>query len=149
MPCRIRTQRQTGRGSCGQARKRAAPLRSALTVTAPLFGRRDAETGREGRPWPAVFVIPKLLYDTGMSMGVIIVEQTGSPIRCHERKKRVRPTLVGLGLNGIGRVALLPNTPQTRGMIKRVSHLVRVVIDIKPLARRRFDALAGYARLSK
>jgi hypothetical protein len=39
----------TGRGSCGQARKRAAPLRSALTVTAPLSvaggGGRD-----EGRP---------------------------------------------------------------------------------------------------
>jgi hypothetical protein len=39
----------TGRGSCGQARQSAAPLRSALTVTAPLSvaggGGRD-----EGRP---------------------------------------------------------------------------------------------------
>src|SRR6266508_3011482 len=81
-----------------------------------------------------------------MSRGVIIVEQTGSQVRCHYRKKRVRPTLMGLRLNRISRVAWLPNNPQTRGMIARVSHIVRVVIDIKPLARRRFDALAGYAR---
>lgn len=88
----------------------------------------------------------KFLYETGMSSGVIIVKQNGSPIRCHYRKKRVHPTLIGLGLNRIGRVAWLPNTPQTRGMIARVKHIVCVLIDIKPLTRRRSDALAGYAR---
>jgi ribosomal protein L30 len=93
-----------------------------------------------------LFVRRKFLYEIDMSRGVIIVEQTGSPIRCHDRKKRVRPTLLGLRLNRVGRVAWLPNTPQTRGMIARVRHIVRVVIEIKPLSRRRFDALAGYAR---
>ena len=55
---------------------------------------------------------------------VIKIEQTGSPLRRHHTQ---RATLIGLGLNRIGRVAELPDTPQTRGMIAKVSHLVRVV----------------------
>jgi large subunit ribosomal protein L30 len=55
---------------------------------------------------------------------VIKVEQTGSPIRRHHTQ---RETLIGLGLNRIGRVSELPDTPQTRGMIAKVRHLVRVV----------------------
>jgi large subunit ribosomal protein L30 len=54
----------------------------------------------------------------------IKVQQTGSPTR---RKFDQRQTLVGLGLNRIGRVAELPDTPATRGMIAKVRHLVRVV----------------------
>jgi large subunit ribosomal protein L30 len=54
----------------------------------------------------------------------IRIEQTGSPIRRHHDQ---RETLVGLGLNRIGRVADLPDTPATRGMIAKVAHLVRVV----------------------
>jgi large subunit ribosomal protein L30 len=55
---------------------------------------------------------------------MIKVEQTGSPIRRHHTQ---RETLIGLGLNRIGRVAEVPDTPQTRGMIARVRHLLRVV----------------------
>lgn len=55
---------------------------------------------------------------------VIKVEQVGSPIRRHHSQ---RETLIGLGLNRIGRVAEVPDTPSTRGMIAKVSHLVRVV----------------------
>jgi large subunit ribosomal protein L30 len=54
----------------------------------------------------------------------IKVEQTGSPIRRHHDQ---RETLIGLRLNRIGRVAELPDTPATRGMIAKVAHLVRVV----------------------
>ena len=54
----------------------------------------------------------------------IKVKQTGSPIR---RVHQQRETLVGLGLNKIGRVSELPDTPQTRGMIAKVAHLVQVV----------------------
>jgi large subunit ribosomal protein L30 len=54
----------------------------------------------------------------------IKVEQTGSPIR---RKHDQRETLVGLGLNRIGRVAELPDTPSIRGMIAKVAHLVHIV----------------------
>ena len=55
---------------------------------------------------------------------VINVKQTGSAIRRHHTQ---RETLIGLGLNRIGRVVELPDTPQTRGMIAKVKHLVRVV----------------------
>jgi large subunit ribosomal protein L30 len=56
----------------------------------------------------------------------IKVEQTGSPMRRHFVQ---RQTLIGLGLNKIGRVKELPDTPMTRGMITKVHHLVRVVED--------------------
>ena len=51
------------------------------------------------------------------------VTQTGSPIG---RKKDQRATLVGLGLNKINRTRELEDTPSVRGMINKVSHLVRV-----------------------
>jgi large subunit ribosomal protein L30 len=56
-------------------------------------------------------------------MSTIIVRQTGSPIR---RPKDQRDTLKGLGLNRIGRVSELNDTPAVRGMIAKVSHMVRV-----------------------
>ncbi|ABE62385.1 50S ribosomal protein L30 [Nitrobacter sp. NHB1] len=54
----------------------------------------------------------------------IKVEQTRSAIR---RQHSQRSTLVGLKLNKIGRVAELQDTPETRGMIAKVQHLVRVI----------------------
>jgi large subunit ribosomal protein L30 len=54
----------------------------------------------------------------------IKIQQTGSPMR---RPGAQRDTLIGLGLNKIGRTRELPDTPATRGMIAKVAHLVRVV----------------------
>jgi large subunit ribosomal protein L30 len=54
----------------------------------------------------------------------IKVKQVGSPIR---RRHDQRETLVGLGLNRIGRIAEVQDTPSARGMIAKVAHLVRVV----------------------
>lgn len=51
------------------------------------------------------------------------VIQTGSPIG---RPKDQRATLKGLGLNKINRSRELEDTPAVRGMINKVSHLVRV-----------------------
>jgi large subunit ribosomal protein L30 len=56
-------------------------------------------------------------------MSTVIVRQTGSPIR---RSKGQRDTLKGLGLNRIGRVSELKDTPAVRGMIAKVAHMVRV-----------------------
>ena len=53
----------------------------------------------------------------------VTVEQIGSPRR---RPKDQRATLVGLGLNKIGRTRELEDTPAVRGMINKVKHLVRV-----------------------
>ena len=54
----------------------------------------------------------------------VTVRQTGSPLR---RKADQRATLVGLGLNRIGRVSTLPDNPSVRGMIAKVAHMVAVV----------------------
>ena len=59
-------------------------------------------------------------------MTQIKVRQTGSPIR---RAKDQRATLAGLGLNKMGRVSTLEDTPSVRGMIAKVQHLLEVVAD--------------------
>jgi large subunit ribosomal protein L30 len=59
-----------------------------------------------------------------MTAKTLVVEQIGSPIR---RVASQRQTLVGLGLNKIRRRSTLPDTPEVRGMIEAVKHLVRVV----------------------
>ncbi len=56
----------------------------------------------------------------------VTVEQIGSPIRRPDYQEK---TLIGLGLNKMHRVRTLEDTPSVRGMIKTVSHLVRVVED--------------------
>jgi large subunit ribosomal protein L30 len=63
-----------------------------------------------------------------MAEKTIKVEQIASPLR---RNGDQRQTLVGLGLNKIGRRRDVPDTPATRGMIRKVQHLVRVVGDAK------------------
>ncbi len=54
----------------------------------------------------------------------ITLEQTGSANRRPERQTQ---TLIGLGLNKLHRRSTLEDTPSIRGMIKKVSHLVRIV----------------------
>jgi large subunit ribosomal protein L30 len=56
-------------------------------------------------------------------MATIKIKQTGSPIR---RTKDQRATLVGLGLNKMHRVSELQDTPEVRGMIRKVQHMVEV-----------------------
>jgi large subunit ribosomal protein L30 len=56
-------------------------------------------------------------------MATIKVTQTGSPIR---RTKDQRATLVGLGLNKMHRTRELEDTPEVRGMIRKVHHMVEV-----------------------
>lgn len=56
-------------------------------------------------------------------MATIKVTQTASPIR---RTKDQRATLVGLGLNKMHRTVELQDTPEVRGMIRKVAHMVSV-----------------------
>jgi large subunit ribosomal protein L30 len=53
----------------------------------------------------------------------IKVIQTGSPIGRPDVQRR---TLIGLGLNKLGRTRLLEDTPSVRGMVSKVRHLVSV-----------------------
>ena len=51
------------------------------------------------------------------------ITQTGSPIR---RDKTQRATLVGLGLNKLGRTVEVNETPEVLGQVRKVQHLVSV-----------------------
>jgi large subunit ribosomal protein L30 len=59
-----------------------------------------------------------------MADKTVTVEQIGSPIR---RRKDQRATLIGLGLNKMRKQRTLEDTPEVRGMINKLPHLVRVV----------------------
>ena len=56
-------------------------------------------------------------------MAKIKITQTGSPIR---RDPSQRKTLIGLGLNKRHRTVELEDTPEVRGMIRKVQHMVQV-----------------------
>lgn len=56
-------------------------------------------------------------------MATIKVTQTGSPIR---RKADQRATLVGLGLNKMHKTRELEDSPEVRGMIRKVAHMVKI-----------------------
>ena len=53
----------------------------------------------------------------------IKITQTGSPIR---RTPEQRKTLIGLGLNKMHKTVELNDTPEVRGMLRKVQHMVTV-----------------------
>jgi large subunit ribosomal protein L30 len=59
-----------------------------------------------------------------MADKTVTVEQIASPSR---RPADQRATLIGLGLNKIRKRSTLKDTPEVRGMINKIPHLVRVV----------------------
>ena len=66
--------------------------------------------------------------DMPRELAQVLVEQTKSPIG---RPASQRATLIGLGLNKIGRRSSLEDTAAVRGMIAKVAHLIRVVDQVK------------------
>jgi len=58
-----------------------------------------------------------------VASGAIKVTQVGSPIA---RDGKQRATLIGLGLNKIGRTKVLADNANVRGMITKVAHLIKV-----------------------
>jgi large subunit ribosomal protein L30 len=59
-----------------------------------------------------------------MADKTVTIEQIASPAR---RPADQRATLIGLGLNKIRKQSTLKDTPEVRGMIAKLPHLVRVV----------------------
>ncbi|NJM49831.1 MAG: 50S ribosomal protein L30 [Sphingomonadales bacterium] len=57
-------------------------------------------------------------------MATIKIKQIGSPIR---RPAKQIATLKGLGLNKMHRVRELEDTPEVRGMIRSVRHMVEII----------------------
>ncbi|UUL82924.1 MULTISPECIES: 50S ribosomal protein L30 [Sphingomonas] len=56
-------------------------------------------------------------------MAKVKITQTGSPIR---RDPSQRATLIGLGLNKMHKTVELDDTPEVRGMIRKVHHMLSV-----------------------
>ena len=54
----------------------------------------------------------------------IVVKQIGSPIR---RPAKQRQTLIGLGLNKMHKTRELEDTPAIRGMVNKISHMVKII----------------------
>ncbi len=57
-------------------------------------------------------------------MATIKIKQVGSPIRRPESQRKV---LIGLGLNKMNKVVVRQDTPEVRGAIAKIPHLVQVV----------------------
>ena len=43
------------------------------------------------------------------------------------RKSDQKKTLIGLGLTRVGKISELEDTPSVRGMVNKVSHLVKII----------------------
>ena len=56
----------------------------------------------------------------------VTVRQVGSPIG---RPAKQRQTLIGLGLNKMHKTRELQDTPEVRGMVRAIPHLVEIVED--------------------
>jgi large subunit ribosomal protein L30 len=56
-------------------------------------------------------------------MSKLTITQTRSQIKCPKRQK---DTLKALGLGRIGKLVVVDGTPQVRGMVEKVHHLVSV-----------------------
>lgn len=72
---------------------------------------------------PAKEATAKPTAKKAASGGQLKVTQIGSPIARHESQ---RATLVGLGLNKMHRSRVLEDTPNVRGMVRKVHHLVKI-----------------------
>ncbi|GAA5051989.1 MULTISPECIES: 50S ribosomal protein L30 [Erythrobacteraceae] len=57
-------------------------------------------------------------------MATIKIKQIGSPIRRPESQRKI---LIGLGLNKMHKVVELKDTPEVRGAIAKVPHMVEIV----------------------
>lgn len=54
----------------------------------------------------------------------ITLKQVGSPIRRDEKQRQI---LIGLGLNKMHKVVTRQDTPEVRGAVAKIPHLVKVV----------------------
>lgn len=66
----------------------------------------------------------KMPKKTNKDTGTIKVTQFKSAIGYHKRQKR---TIEALGIRRIGQIKEHKDTPVIRGMVRKVSHLVRII----------------------
>jgi len=98
------------------AAKKAAPKAAAPKAAAPKAAKAAAPAKKAGGR------APKARLEAGAKGTVTITQVVGSIAR----QERQRATLIGLGLNKRHRTRTLKDTPEVRGMIYKVRHLVKV-----------------------
>ena len=104
------------------AAKKAAPKKTA-EKKAPAQKAEKAEAPKKEAAAKAEPKKTAAKAKKAPSGPTVTVTQTGSPIG---RQDYQQATLVGLGLNRIGRTRTLEDTPAVRGMIEKVKHLVKI-----------------------
>ena len=57
-------------------------------------------------------------------MATIKIKQIGSPIRRPDKQEKI---LIGLGLGKLNKVVERQDTPEVRGAIRKLPHLVQIV----------------------
>ena len=107
------------------APKKDAPKAAAKKETAkkPAPAKKAAPKKDAPKAAAAKKEAPKKTAAKKPSGKTLRVTQIGSPIG---RQAYQRATLIGLGLNKMHRTRELEDTPSVRGMINKVSHLVKV-----------------------
>ena len=101
-----------------KAEKKPAPKAAAKSAPAKAAAPKAAPKAAAPKAKPAAK--PAKPAHTGATVKLV---QTGSPIG---RRSDQEATLVGLGLNKRMRSRVLEDTPEVRGMIYKVRHLVKV-----------------------
>jgi large subunit ribosomal protein L30 len=81
----------------------------------------DGVSRKNQKKYASAVVIPET-WET------VTVQQVGSPIRCPAIQ---RLHLQSLGLRKMNQIRQLKNTPEVRGLIKRIPHLVRIVEEVQ------------------
>lgn len=106
------------------AAKKAPAKKAAAKAPAKKAAPKKTETA--AKKAPAKKTAAKKPAAKKASGKTVTVTQIGSPIG---RQAYQRQTLVGLGLNKLHRTRTLEDTPAVRGMINKVSHLVKIEED--------------------
>ena len=109
------------------AKKKAAPAaKKSAAKTAPKKAEKKVAPKKVKVKSADPKKLERLKKKKKPSGKTVRVTQIGSPIG---RKAYQRATLIGLGLNKMHRTSELEDTPSVRGMINKVSHLVKIEDD--------------------
>lgn len=104
------------------AKKAAAPKKETAAKKAPAA---KATAAKKAAPAKAAAPAKKAAAPKAEKTGkTVTVRQVKSGAG---RSIKQNATLVGLGLRRIGKVSTLEDTPEVRGMIAKVAHLVEIV----------------------
>lgn len=106
-----------------EEKEKKAPAKKAAAKKAPAKKAAPKKTETAAKKAPAKKTAAKKPAAKKASGKTVTVTQIGSPIG---RQAYQRQTLIGLGLNKLHRTRTLEDTPAVRGMINKVSHLVKV-----------------------